>query len=201
MALSPADLREKIADSKKPKTRKKAWEAPDLESFSYGSVLAFDQTLTNTGVAWVINDHEGLRALDCTTLVTKTTAKGHEGSIQKGLMLDNLLWDLVDGVAGRNADVFVYEQPAVQGYRLESSLMAALMIRKRWPSAVGIYNQHAKAVMLHPDKRSEKRHVKEAVEALIPNFRRTGVWNQHVHDAVMLGLTYLHDVKEEMDRV
>lgn len=198
MALSPADIKAKIADAKVPKTRKKAWTAPVEEDFSYGSVLAFDQTLSNTGVAWVVNDDKGLRALDCTNLVQIDPHKGHEGTIRKAQMLySSFSYDMGNSMAGRNADVIVYEQPAVVGHRIESSLLAAFTVRLVWPSAVGIYNQHAKAVLLGPGAK-EKKDVRFAVEALIPNWQRTGAWNQHVHDAVMLGLTYLHDVKREM---
>jgi hypothetical protein len=202
MALSPADIKAKIAESKAPKTRKKPWVAPTVDDIAYGSVLAFDQTLSNTGVAWVVHDHDGLRAIECTNLVQSTTHKGHEGSIRKGEMLHHhLFWDMKDSIAGLNADVFVYEQPPVQGYRIESSLLAAMMVRLVWPHAVPISNQHAKSIFIPPGSTGGKGDVKKAVEALIPNWQRTGPWNQHIHDAVLLGLTYLHDVKKEMDRV
>jgi len=195
VTMTPANLREKIAESKKPKPRKTKWEAPTVDDLAYGQVLCFDQTLTNTGVALVINDEQCLRALNCTNLVQKPTAKGHEGSIQKGMMLRQAFED-VRGTIFFQSDEIVYEQPPVMGYRIESSLMAAFALRLVWPQAEGIYNQHAKAIFLGPGSK-EKSDVKAAMNSLIPNFNRTGAWNEHVRDAVMLGLTYLHDVKRE----
>ena len=195
MPLSPSELRAKIAEGKKPKASKKKWEQPTVDDLAHGHVLAFDQTLSNTGMAWVINDKQGLRAIDCANLKPPSgDYKGHEGSIRKGLWLQSTFVRLRGEC--RNAQEIVYEQPAVMGYRIESSLMAAMALRLAWPTAVGIYNQHAKAVFLGTGQHT-KADVKECINSYIPNWQRTGPWNEHVRDAVLLGLTYLYDLKKE----
>lgn len=195
MPLSPSELRAKIAEGKKPKASKKKWEQPTVDDLAIGHVLAFDQTLSNTGMAWVINDKQGLRAIDCANLKPPPDDyKGHEGSIKKGLWLHSKFQRLRGECAGRNAQEIVYEQPPVMGYRIESSLMAAMALRLAWPTAVGIYNQHAKAIFLGPGQHT-KADVKECINSYILPPRSP--WNEHVRDAVLLGLTYLYDLKKE----
>jgi len=197
VTLTPDDLRAKIAESKKPKASRKQWSPPLLSDLAEGHVLAFDQTLSNTGMAWVINDKQGLRAIDCANLKPPTDIyKGHEGSIRKGLWLQYTFQRLRGECAGRNAQEIVYEQPAVMGYRIESSLMAAFALRLAWPTAEGIYNQHAKAIFLGSGQHT-KADVKACINSYIPNWQRTGPWNEHVRDAVLLGMTYLYDQKKE----
>lgn len=197
MPLTPSELRAKIAESKKPKSSRKQWSRPPVSALAQGHVLAFDQTLSNTGMAWVINDEQGLRAIDCKNLVQTTTARGHESSIRKALLLHNTLrFDVRESIPGLNAQAVVYEQPPVMGYRIESSLMAALAVRMVWHEAIGVSNQHAKAIFLGSGQHT-KADVKACINDYIPNFMRTGPWNEHVRDAVLLGMTYLYDQKKE----
>ncbi len=65
----------------------------------------------------------------------------------------------------------------------------------------GIYNQRMEALLLSPEQRQDrqhkKRYVKEAVLRLVDlgGLPKGSPLNEHVYDAIALGLTHLHDLK------
>jgi hypothetical protein len=101
-------------------------------------------------------------------------------------------------------EAVVHEMPAVKGHRIESSLMAAREIRRHASQAdlpvVMVSRQHAYAVLVgHPH--TSKAEGTARVNVLIPPEQRTTkAWNQDVHDAVLLGLQWLHDEKQADSR-
>lgn len=185
-----------------PKKRKKEWSPPDPTRFRHGYVLSFDQTLTHTGWAAVISGADGIW-LGATGSFPLTSEKtGFEGTYDKAERLYQSLCRVMIGFS-MSAEAIVTEMPAVQGYRTESSLMAGREVRRaaaeyaRGVPVVTVANQTMRALLNPPEQRYEKHHVKSAVEALIPEVARTGRpitrWNQNVHDAVGLALTYLYE--------
>ena len=193
-------MRQRIAEGGKPKVSKKAWTAPVREDFALGRVLAFDQTLTKTGFSLVVHDNASLRVAEANLLLPEVdkSLKGFEQTFARAAWLD-LRLPMLMALLAPQVDVVVHEMPAVQGYRTESSLMAAQCVRRAARGAVGgvpvamVSNQTMRKVLNAPEQRFEKKYVGQAVDALIPAEQRTAKrWNQDVHDSVGLALTYLY---------
>lgn len=189
VTLTPDDLRAKIAESKKPKNSKPKRQPATRDKLAIGLVLAYDQTLTNTGFAFIDNNEDHL--LVQTEMFTQSTNEAsHMGSIDKFLKLHKALqnrsWPT-------NLET-VFEMPAVQGYRIESSLMAAAAICLVHPYARPISNQHAKSIIV-ANHMATKAQVGAVINGLVDD--HIGPWNEHTRDAVMLGLAYLYDLKKE----
>lgn len=193
-----ARMRETLK-SRKTRKAKKAWVAPTVEDFAHGSVLSFDQTLTKTGFSVVQHDSEGLRVVEGNLLIPKIgDEKGFEETYAKANAMEQAIQFVVIMLAPAIQDI-VHEMPSVVGKRIESSLMAGHFVRRaalhhaRGVPVHMVSNQTMKAILLPPEKRSEKKHVTQAVEALIPKENRAVKrWNQDVHDSVALGLAVLY---------
>jgi Holliday junction resolvasome RuvABC endonuclease subunit len=208
VTASAAEVMARIEASGKPTARKskKEWVAPVGEDFDSESVLAFDQTLTHTGWA-ILRTFEGHVRVMLTGMCTPRDEDGLTSLILT-LWRASEIGDQVHQVLAahsRSVDAVVHEMPAVHGMRLESSLLAAREVQRCWrevgaaTSLTPVYNQHMEKVLLHPDDRQvdKKRHVKEAVLryvdlSMLPKGSRL---NEHVYDAMALGLTHLYDRK------
>ena len=202
-------VREKAA--KGPRPSKKVWTPPDPARFRHGRVLAFDQTLTNTGVALVVNDHAGLTVAyaDLIGPFDRGDLRGFEETYSKAFRCEQVIAWHVSTMMTTSIppDTIVHEMPSVQGYRTESSLMAGYFVRRaahheaRGVPVVAIQNQAMRTLLNHPHERYDKKFVKAAVESLIPKERRAKPhvhrWNEHVHDAVALALTHLYQPEEK----
>lgn len=203
-------LRERIKESsagRKRRGRRRVFEAPTVEDFAYGWVLAFDQTLTKTGWALVCHNPPadatprpvvpglsiaagGLIRPEIPALRSfeETFAKAEAMGEALGRVIDEHQW----------VHAVVHEMPAVIGHRLESSLMAAREIRRanhgRRPVSM-ISRQQAYATLVGAPH-TDKAHGTARVNVLIPREQRhTTHWNQDVHDAVLLGLQHLYNQK------
>ncbi len=152
--------------------------------------MAFDQTLTNTGFAFISHTDKGISA-QTRVFQQSSDEAGHMGSLDKFLDLCDSLADM--DWAGSPITV-VFEQPPVQGYRIESSLMAAAAVKKVWRHARPVSNQHAKSVIV-ANHMATKAQVGAAINNLVTD--HIGPWNEHTRDAVMLGLAYLYDQQKE----
>jgi Holliday junction resolvasome RuvABC endonuclease subunit len=189
--LTPSELRAKIAETKKPRKTKSKRQPATREDLSYGKILAYDQTLTNTGCAYIEHSEQGLW-VQTEMLIQHTDDAGHMGSIDKFKMLHRSL------SGSPRASTFIpviFETPPVQGYRIESSLMAAAAICLVYPNTIPVSNQHAKSVIV-ANHMATKAQVGAAVNNLVTD--HLGPWNEHTRDAVMLGLAYLYDVKARL---
>lgn len=183
--------------------KKKEWAAPTLADFANGLVCTFDQTFSNTG--WVIfrKTDDEVDVIDHGTLREPPVPdlKGFEDTLQRAeWMCERILPIPLRAYQHEGASeeiVYVHEIPAVQGHRIESSLLGALGVRQAVTALpvprkrVAVGNQHMKSVLLPVELRSEKRHVTAALN----RYTNTRGWNEHTRDALALGLTYLYDVK------
>ena len=172
--------------------------------------MSFDQTLGNTGVVVVKNDGETIEILHSDIFKRTDPLSGFAMTIQRGIDFKKELqhW-MVNCSYLSKLTAIVHEMPAVRGYRTESSLMAAFIIRQVIDEiglsipVHSISNQHSKKV-LGLKKNATKAEVKFAVENILgydsENKNRPKIWNQHVSDAAMLGLTYLSDSKNEVGK-
>ena len=197
------DLRAKIAEqvaTKGKRKSKKVWVAPTLDDFAHGKVLALDQTLTKTGFSVVTRDYQGLHVLEGALIHPQwgSDLTAFELTFQKAMIMGQH-FDALMMMTASCVDVIVHEMPAVRGFRLESSLMAAREVRRaafqyaRGVPVVMVPNQSMRALLNAPEERDEKKYVKVAVEALIPPQNRSHRhWNSDVHDSVGLAMTYLN---------
>ena len=171
--------------------------------FADGRVLAFDQTLGNTGIS-LIEVLEGKPAV-CDTWHIKRPADGLTGfqaTFSRAEYLRHRLGEILTwSIDLESLDFVVYEMPAVMGYRTESSLLAAYVLQTLATDLmietpmVMVSNQHAKKVVLG-NARIGKKEVRPLIENLIEIPKLNHPWNEHVADATMLGLAHLHDLTE-----
>lgn len=208
------EIRARIASAGKPRARKTKQERvePTWRDLAAGSVLAFDQTLTNAGWTYLARPEEG-RVYAIFSGVCRPEKheylRGHPLTFARARDIHHQMLDVLERFGDR-VDAIVYEMPAVHGMRLESSLMAARellscveQLHLATP-VVGVYNQHMKAALIPPEVRSanKKADVRAAVLGLVDvgNLiaqRPPNPLNEHVYDAIALGLTYLYDQKSD----
>jgi hypothetical protein len=194
-------LREK--KTRAPKSKAKAWTPVTNDRLAYGTVLAFDQTLSKTGFSVVRHDHTGLHVIEGNLILAATDSVGFEETYAKAAYMEHAI-DKVTMFLSAGIDCIVHEMPAVTGHRTESSLMAGYFVRRAAhlsaPSVpvVMLSKRSAAALLIPPDKdRSSKANMTQAVNALIPREnRQTKRWNQDVHDSVALAVLRLHRQKE-----
>lgn len=182
----------------------KQWQPYDWDTCQPGVCLSFDQTLTKTGwsLVRVKEDHEvnlmagGLLKPVCDPEIvtrggfwhTYEKARLMRGAIRR-VLAQTFFTDLPPHV--------VVEMPAVQGHRIESALIAGLLVVEEvaedWPldvHPVMISALAARARFL-PKEQREKRDVTAYVNGLLPDHEEATAWNQDVHDSVLNALYYL----------
>jgi hypothetical protein len=166
-------------------------------------VLSFDQSLSETG--WVVLDTLGPTfAPEPPTLAAtgmlkaKADLRGHQKTLDRAL---DLYWEVTDLCKAQRPTVVVFETPPVGGRmsRPESSLLAAHTIRL----AAIIENPFMIMAMVSRQKaakrwtgnpNADKKVIRAALEELAKMHdleRPQGPWNEHVVDALSLGLFYL----------
>lgn len=187
-----SDVRERVRAAKKPRA-KKEWEPPAIEDFIESvEVLAFDQSLASTGWVLFTVDQGDLRLHQKGTLRNPIRNGGHIGTMDKADWLKSAL--VSEHIFTLSADLIVGEQTPVQGWRLESSLIAGYVLRQVFPKVEFVNRRTALSLLLPPEQRSDKKYAAEVVKrydpVLGPYVRPT--WNEHERDALMLGLTAIH---------
>jgi Holliday junction resolvasome RuvABC endonuclease subunit len=176
---------------------------PILDIRYRGRVLAFDQSLSNTG--YVVLDTRGKNLelgpplfLATGMLKAKDDLKGHEKTLDRAL---DLFWEIQDVCREWRPDAVVFETPPAGGRmsRPESSLLAAHTLRL----AAVIENPFVKVVMMSRQKaakrwtgngNADKRVVRAALEEVLKvhSIRHVdGPRNEHVYDALSIGLLYM----------
>lgn len=195
-------LRERVREApKKAVRRKKAWEAPANTDFlPHTRVLAFDQSLTHTGwVDFQVTSEGVLLVYRRGTINIAVATKGHVGTMDKADILKRAL-------AKQSVGTYMHiigEMTPVQGWRLESSLLAGYVLRDAYPDVRFVSRQSALALLLPPEKRAEKKHSREVLarfpmtEFHLLHGSGSSRWNEHQRDALMLGLTHLHQIAQE----
>jgi len=201
-------MRETLREKKvrAPRSKKKPWEPVTLDRLAYGTVLAFDQTLSKTGFSVVRHDQTGIHVLEGNLILAATDSVGFEETYAKAAYMEHAI-DRVTMFLSPAIDSIVHEMPAVRGYRTESSLMAGYFVRRaahhsaRGVPVVMLSKTSAAALLIPPEKdRTAKSNMSEAVNDLIPREnRQTKRWNQDVHDSVGLAVLRLYKQKESHD--
>lgn len=197
-------LRAKIRTGKQPLARRASaaanWRPLDRDRLSGASrrILAFDQTVNHTGAALLVIERSGRVIVDRTWMVEPKDPRPDTSFTEIYRRLEDIeqgvQWVLRECYGALSA--IVAEMPTPRGYRVESSLLAGQEVRRAarsWQPTVPMVmvgNGSMRALLTPPGQRQEKRYVRQALEELIPQEdRQVKYWNEHVHDAVGLGLT------------
>lgn len=192
-----SDLRERAREAAKGRRKPKVWEAPHWSDFAPNvRVVAFDQSLTHTGwVDFEVGSQGALIIYGRGTINITVDSKGHVGTMDKAD-------DLLDALRDRSIPTYariVGEMTPVVGYRLESSLLAGYVLRQAYRDVEFVSRQSALALLLPLDQRKDKKYSREVLNryaSIEVASDRVLRWNEHQRDALMLGLTYLHRIKE-----
>lgn len=150
------------------------------------TILAFDQSLANTGWALI----SGGKVTETGNIKTVKEDKGHEDNLKRALIVFNRVNSLIFKTV---PDRIVHETPPVGSrmVRPESSLITALSIR------VAAQLEDVPVTMVGAQKakkrwtgsaRAEKSEVKEALLSLHPYLATLKPMNQGVSDAIAIGL-------------
>lgn len=186
-----------------PLKTRKGWTPPLAPGdFAHGLVQAYDQSLTNTGVVLLKSNALGIHLLAAAMLrppADVLAIKGHEGNNARAEALYTKIQLARTGFAA-NAEATLYERPPVSGRRTESIAMAGREIdRATLGKAIMIDNRHAKSVICGTagsrGNKVTKNDVKQAVERYVLPSGTATPWNEHIRDAVLIGLAYLYDLK------
>lgn len=181
-------------DALRERKKPKVWVREPFTPVIPGPVLAFDQSISNTGWALMVAEYPFVLARG-NLRTSPGEVVGYEGTLQRAVELeeeiDHLVWtQKVPGL------LIAHEAPAVAGFRTDSSLLMSLAIRivaRRAKLPVHmVYAQHAKRRMTG-NANAEKPEVRSALEEMWPHLVGTRPWNNDVRDAVLVGLTALEE--------
>lgn len=148
-------------------------------------ILAFDQSLANTGFALVF----GKKVILTGNLKSKESLSGHEASLDRAV----ILYDEVHSLLERHKpDLVVYETPPVGGGRMirpESSLMAATVLRvasAKLSLPTKMVGAQTAKKRLVGNGNAKKPEVREAIKKLDPNVMLIKPMNEGIFDAIAL---------------
>lgn len=184
------------------KASTKQWRMPEPDDFFHGCVMAFDQSLSATGVVVLVNDGvEGLRVLWAGTVRTKTTEGlgGHEENLERALDIRHRYTEVLNNRWIKDMSV-VHEMVPVGGplRSPESSLLAAVALRiaaedlgcPLEPSVAP--KRHRKAICGNANaKKPEAHRALTNLATLLPIGGYSLVTNEATRDALAIGLTHL----------
>lgn len=183
----------------------KAWDPPTAASFAWGTVLAFDQTLTKCGWARVEIGPGGLSvpargvirpqpSVDITNGLEVLYAKAE--LLQSELVSVMMCW-------GTDVDAVVHEKPMIGGRHSESSLMAGREVRIAHqyldaPLFMLSRDSMSSRLLAPEDRRGKgKKPVRIMLDQLGVERPGTDPWSEDIQDAAALGLYRQMLVAEE----
>lgn len=159
-----------------------------------GTVLAFDAALANTG--WSVVRHRTGHApevLACGVVRTTSDLRSHEKTFARAVQLKQRLRPITTEWLPR-ADHVVCERPAIAGHRIESALMAAMMVYELCGDRVHLVSrQHALRLFCGPGRQLPKSASNAAAKAWLPPAPDTP-FNEHIADSELIALTWLYDL-------
>ncbi len=181
--------------------RRKDWSPPTLEDFAAeNEVLSFDQSLKRTGYVKLVVSRGEIHLVARGTVRLKSELEGFEGNFDLADRLDGAL--VVLDIPGRWPDHILTEMPAVNGYRTDSSMLAAYVLRRyyqRWISKpVMVSIQESRTILGGPQARDKKGLGWDALVRYIPE-SGTRKWNEHQRDAAINALAHLYKTKRKLD--
>lgn len=190
-------MREQMRETKLVSPRAEKWMPPVFLG-SGTKVLAFDQTLRNTGYVLLVDEVKGPVIKFSGMIQPEGDSRGSFlDTYARGLHLFESVKELLGSIVDLVDEVVIEMPPVGRAFRSESSLIAGQMIftavKKSWSmEPILVSNLSMKSKLLSPEKRAAKptkSDVKRAVESYVE--RPSGRWNEHIVDATALGLTRL----------
>lgn len=186
--------------------RVKEWTPPVPEDFEPGEVLAFDQSLANTGWVHLVFGLNGVfRVVDAGSFGTdETKARGVTQTLLRaeehhGIVFSLMAQKFPAATANQSSLKVAYETPPVGGRmsRPESSLTSAVAIRiaarQYGCSAIQVGSQSAKK-MICGNGNAEKKDAHAALSRVAGSGFITGygaITNEAKRDALLVGMTAL----------
>jgi Holliday junction resolvasome RuvABC endonuclease subunit len=186
-----------------------AWQPPRFEDFPQGAeVIAFDPSLASTGWAWLRVAQDQIMVLGKGTIRSVTSKTGYEGTYERAhciaSALPGILMTIPFSIDDQPSRVYIaWEAPAVGGgHRTESSLIVGYLVweaarQRPWGivnhgGAVPVQANHVSKVLTDNPKH-DKKEIAAAVARYIPESASRD-FNEHIRDAVAVGLTRLLDI-------
>lgn len=185
---------------KTPEQVKIGWQPPTIDDLGYGTVLAFDQSLTATGCVIVAHHPRGLLVHTADKWSTKREGKDVLTSLRRGTeVFDGACMAIETARSVYGAEAVVHESPpnpqAVKGGGYSSLLAAQALHCAAWSRGVEIEMlgaQPAKKLVCGKgtaDKTTAHAALKEHVLPWVINSDR--VTNEATRDALMVALLWL----------
>jgi hypothetical protein len=190
------------------KAGKDPWKPPLDKELSYRDLIAFDPSLSATGVVALSSTPEGVTVREAYKFPNpETGATGGEDSFRKAMiLLGNVTsWRQNCATDVTNWD-FVHEAPPVGGGRIrmpESAWLASLAIRSSmWHHlCIGMLQPQRHKFFFSGNGKASKKEHHTAMAAVAEHWGVQGldlVKNEATRDALSIGLTWLsweHNVK------
>jgi Holliday junction resolvasome RuvABC endonuclease subunit len=173
---------------------RKEFRPLEQEDFARRTLLCFDQSLSNCGWA-ILSNEDGHLSVPVSGVIRPPEIE--EDGFERTLIKSVYIGDGVDQVVLENLGTFdqvVCEMPAVFGHRTESSLIALVTIVRTMNALelglpVLVSRQQAAAILCG-NKNAFKQESNALVDRLVGE-RHGKPWNEHVRDAVFVGLRHL----------
>jgi hypothetical protein len=183
-------------------TKSKAdWEPLTHDDLGYGTVMAFDQSLTATGLVVVrhIFPESAPQVLVAQSWSAEDEGKDVETSLRRGVQVYKQAVDVMRSAQAWQVDAFIHESPpnpkAVKGGGY-SSLLAAQAVRcaaeaSGWPMVM-LGAQPAKKLVCGNANAPKQEAHKALKETVMPWVINSGsVTNEATRDALMVALLWL----------
>lgn len=180
----------------------KVWAQPMVSEFLHGvNILSFDQSLGKTGWVNLTVNWGEIQVASHGTLRTVTSNDGFQGSFDRADRLRDRLFEEHDNLAFHGIPyAVIMEMPAVRGRRIESSFLAAYVVRKYchewWEDPTMVSIQASRRNLAGPGTQNDKKAGHEALADYIPE-TASRQWNEDERDAALNALNHLYTLAKE----
>lgn len=195
-------LEEYAVKASRQRAADKVWAQPMISEFLHGvNVLSFDQSLGKTGWVNLAVGQGEIEVAAHGTLRTVTSNDGFQGSFDRADHLRDRMAEEHDNLAchGMPYDV-VMEMPSVRGHRIESSFLAAYVVRRYchewWEDPTMVSIQESRRNLAGPGTQNDKKAGHEALADYIPE-TASRQWNEDERDAALNALNHLYKLAKE----
>lgn len=183
-------------------SRKGAWRGPRLEDFAYRDLIAFDQSLTATGVVVVSSTRQGIVIREAHKFPNPAVGEvqGNEEHFRKGIAL---IRNITHWRHNCETDIsgweYVHEAPPIGGGRIrhpESALLGGLAVRaSMWGhDCLGMVSPAAHKKYICGNAKADKVEEHQELKAIAHFLDFHGfdlITNEAKRDALCIALTYL----------
>lgn len=177
---------------------------PVIDGWWHGMMVAFDQSLSNTGFLIVKFSVDGAHVVSETGMIrteTPASLRGHAANLSRSTAVFRQVVELLEGEC---PDMVLVETPPVgpKMSRPESSLLAAdavfhavESVNREHHTQIGYglgAAQRAKK-FLTGKANADKKAIRDPVLHFLPDLKNYSPLNEHIYDAAAIALTYAKD--------